>query len=129
MPYLLDTNIVIHALQGDERVLAKMAGHDGAVMISALTLVELLRGVRKDPILAAERSRRLELFRDSLPILPFDEAVALTYGRIITELGWARGRDYDRMIAAHAIQADAILVTNNLADFRDIPGLSLENWL
>lgn len=85
--------------------------------------------MRKDLILAAERSRRLELFRDSLPILPFDEVVALTYGRIITELGWVRGRDCDRMIAAHAIQADAILVTNNLADFHNIPGLSLENWL
>jgi tRNA(fMet)-specific endonuclease VapC len=34
----------------------------------------------------------------------------------------------NRMIAAHAI-SDSILVTNNQADFHDIPGLSMENWV
>jgi predicted nucleic acid-binding protein len=43
--------------------------------------------------------------------------------------GWARGRDYDRMIAAHAISSGSILVTNNAPDFRDIPGLSMINWV
>jgi tRNA(fMet)-specific endonuclease VapC len=33
------------------------------------------------------------------------------------------------MIAAHAISSHSILVTNNLADFSDIPGLSTENWM
>jgi tRNA(fMet)-specific endonuclease VapC len=37
--------------------------------------------------------------------------------------------DYDRMIAAQAISSHSILVTNNLADFSDIPGLSMENWM
>ena len=54
---------------------------------------------------------------------------ALTYGRIIAQCRWARGRDYDRMIAAHAISSDSILVTNNEAAFRDIPGLAMENWM
>ena len=51
------------------------------------------------------------------------------YGRIVAQCGWARGRDYDRMIAAHAISSDPILVTSNKADFQDIPGLSMENWV
>jgi tRNA(fMet)-specific endonuclease VapC len=54
---------------------------------------------------------------------------ALAYGRIIAQCGWARGLDYVRMIAAHAISSTSILVTNNKADFRDIPSLSMENWL
>ena len=33
------------------------------------------------------------------------------------------------MIAARAISSGSILVTNNEADFRDIPGLSMENWM
>jgi predicted nucleic acid-binding protein len=32
------------------------------------------------------------------------------------------------MIAAHAISGDSVLVTSNKAGFRDIPGLSVENW-
>ena len=64
----------------------------------------------------------------SIPVLPFDEAAAAAYGRIISQLGWARGRDDDRMIAGHAIAAGAVLVTDNEADFRDISGLRIENW-
>ena len=74
------------------------------------------------------RQARLEVLLRGLPVLPFDALAALAYGRIIAQCGWGRGHDYDRMIAAHAISSDSILVTNNKADFRDIPGLSMENW-
>jgi predicted nucleic acid-binding protein len=33
------------------------------------------------------------------------------------------------MIAAHAIASGSILVTDNAVDFRDVPGLSMENWV
>jgi tRNA(fMet)-specific endonuclease VapC len=33
------------------------------------------------------------------------------------------------MIAGHALSLGATLVTNNERDFRDIPGLTVENWL
>jgi tRNA(fMet)-specific endonuclease VapC len=32
------------------------------------------------------------------------------------------------MIAAHAISSGPVLVTDNEANFRDIPGLKVENW-
>ncbi|MGH7125881.1 MAG: type II toxin-antitoxin system VapC family toxin [Stellaceae bacterium] len=129
MAYLIDTNIAIHARDGTEAVLAKLAEHDGAVLLSALSLAELQRGVYRDPKMTALRQARLDVLLRGLPVVPFDVSAALAYGRIIAQCGWARGRDYDRMIAAHAIAADCTLVTNNLADFRDIPGLSVENWV
>lgn len=40
-----------------------------------------------------------------------------------------RRRDaMDRLIAAHALSVGVTLVTNNEADFKDYPGLKLENW-
>ena len=129
MAYLIDTNIAIHARDGTDVVLAKLAEHGGAVLLSALSLAELQRGVYRDPSLTAIRQARLEVLLRGLPVQPFDAAAAIAYGRIIAQCGWARGRDYDRMIAAHAISSDSILVTDNEADFRDIQGLLMENWV
>jgi tRNA(fMet)-specific endonuclease VapC len=60
--------------------------------------------------------------------LPYDQAAALAYGRIIAQRGWVKGKDYDHMIAAHAISTRSILVTINAADFIDVPGLALQDW-
>jgi tRNA(fMet)-specific endonuclease VapC len=62
-------------------------------------------------------------------VLPFDAVAAEAYGLIIAQCGWVRRRDFDRMVAAHAISTHSTLVTNNAADFRDIPGLQVENWV
>ena len=129
MAYLIDTNIAIHARDGTDAVLAKLTEHDGEVLLSALSLAELQRGVYRDPNLTAIRQTRLEVLLRGLPVLPFDASAAIAYGRIIAQCGWVRRRDYDRMIAAHAISSHSVLVTNNLADFSDIPGLSMENWI
>ncbi|TWB34105.1 type II toxin-antitoxin system VapC family toxin [Nitrospirillum pindoramense] len=128
MAFLIDTNIAIHARDGTEAVLDKLAEHSGAVLLSALSLAELQRGLYKDPVYTGLRQARLNILLPHIPILPFDAAAAEAYGQIIAICGWVKGRDYDRMIAAHAISTGSILVTNNLADFSDIPGLRLEDW-
>lgn len=128
MAYLIDTNIAIDARDGDERVLAQLVAHDGAVLLSALSLAELQRGLYRGHADSGLRKTRLELLLRSLPVIPFDAAAAVVYGQIIAVCGWVRGRDYDRMIAAHAIAAACVLVTANEDDFRDIPGLDMKNW-
>jgi tRNA(fMet)-specific endonuclease VapC len=126
--YLLDTNIAIHARDGTEAVLERLAAQDGAVLLSALSHAELQRGLYENPVHTALRQRRLEALLQHIPVLPFDAAAAETYGRIVAICGCVKGRDYDRMIAAHAISTNSVLVTANAADFRDIPGLMMENW-
>ena len=123
------TNIAIHPRDGTDAVLDKLVEHDSKVLLSVLSLAELQRGLYQDPIFTPLRQSRLEILLRGIPVLPFDASAARAYGQIVAQCGWARGRDHDRMIAAHAISSGAVLVTDNVADFRDIPGLSLENWV
>lgn len=129
MAFLVDTNTVIHARDGTGGVLAKFVEHDGSLLLSALCAAELQRGLYKDPATTSMRRVRLDILLRRLPVLPFDNSAALAYGQIIAQCGWVRGRDFDRMIAAHAISSRSVLVTDNGADFRDIPGLAVENWI
>jgi tRNA(fMet)-specific endonuclease VapC len=126
--FLLDTNIAIHARDGTDAVLDKLTEHDGAILLSALSLAELQRGIYKDSAHVAIRKARLDILLRHIPVIPFDAAAAIAYGQVIAQCGWVKGRDYDRMIAAHAIATSSVLVTNNMADFADISDLSLENW-
>jgi tRNA(fMet)-specific endonuclease VapC len=127
--YLIDTNIAIHARDGTDAVLDKLVEHNGAVLLSALSLVELQRGIYRSPADTVIRRMRLDVLLRHIPVLPFDAAAAEAYGLIIAQCGWVRGWDFDRMIAAHAISTHSVLATNNVADFRDIPSLEIENWV
>lgn len=128
MPYLLDTNIAILARDGDEQILSKLADCRGTAFLSALSLVELQRGLYVKPELTALRKAHLDIILAHIPVLPFDRAAAEVYGAIVAQIGWVRGRDFDHMIAAHAISMQCVLVTANESDFRGVPGLKLENW-
>lgn len=129
MAYLVDTNIVIHARDGTQSVLDKFAEHDSAIVMSSLSLAELQRGLYKVDAVAVLRRSRLQVLLTRIPILAFDAAAAEAYGDILRICGWSKGRDYDRMIAAHATSTNSIFVTNNEADFVGIPGLTIENWV
>lgn len=128
MAFLIDTNIAIHARDGSEPVLDKLVEHSGAVLLSALSLAELQRGMYKSPEYTALRRARLNKLLEGLSVVPFDVAAAEAYGRIIAQIGWSRSRDIDRLIAAHALAIHCVLVTANVADFVRVPGLTIENW-
>jgi tRNA(fMet)-specific endonuclease VapC len=127
LKFLIGTNIAIHARDGFEPVRDSLAQHDGVVFLSALSLAELQRGLFSwgaDSLLRQARMRRI---LQSIPVLAFD-AAAEAYCQILAQIGWARRKDFDRLIWAHALAAGCTLVTANASDFADIPGLSLENW-
>jgi len=125
---MIDTNIAIHAYEGNDIVLGHLANHGDGVVISVLSLVELQRGLMLDRTTPALRSMRLDLPLESVSVMPFTENAAGAYRNVIAQCGWTRSRDFDRMIAGHAMCTACVLVTTNQADFRDVPGLSLANW-
>jgi tRNA(fMet)-specific endonuclease VapC len=125
---MLDTNIVIHARDSNDAV-DRLERYSQAATISALTLVELQRGLYKKSVDTVFRQNRLAILLQQIAVIAFDAVAAEAYGQIVAQLGWVKGRDFDRMIAAHAISTRSILVTANAGDFRDIPGLQIEDWL
>ncbi len=92
----------------------------GDVAISAISYAEIALGTFNDK---PPPDGILDAFLEAIPLLAFDGQAAQTYAR----LPFKRAR-FDRLIAAHALSLDAILVTNNEQDYTDVPGLKIENW-
>lgn len=126
--FLLDTNVVIHLRDGDAEITRKVAALDGAILMSIVSRVELEGGVHRDPALTGLRRPRLDAILAALPVLAFDDAAADAYRGIVEAAGYSRRKLLDRMIAAQALVHRATLVTQNPADFQDVPGLDLLAW-
>jgi len=71
----------------------------------------------------------LRRFCAGVVIYPFDTQAASVYGRIRAELASAGTPigPLDTLIAAHVIALDAVLMTNNVAEFRRVKGLRMES--
>jgi tRNA(fMet)-specific endonuclease VapC len=76
-----------------------------------------------------EAYRRLLQHLDNyrrIPVLAFDEAAAVVFQRLRrTRL---RIGSMDLKIAAVVLSRDATLFSRNLADYRQVPGLRVEDW-
>ena len=131
MRYLLDTNICIYVIKRRPLRVVERLREAGLseVGISTITLSELLYGVEKNSRPAQNRVA-LSHFVAHLEILPYDGRAAEAYGRIRAALE-RRGRPIgplDLLIAGHALSLGSTLVTNNVREFRRVPGLPVENW-
>jgi len=97
--------------------------------MSVVTFLELTYGACKSQRVV-ENLARLEQLERVVPAQPLDAQVARDYGRIRADLeqkGALIGA-YDLLIAAHALSLGLTLVTNNVREFRRVPGLKVENW-
>jgi tRNA(fMet)-specific endonuclease VapC len=120
--YLIDTDCAVYAMTAQFPALGERLSDciPGEVALSAVSFAEIALGseLGKPP-----PPDILEAFVRAIPILPFDEAAAREYAR----LPFKRAR-FDRLLAAHALSIGATVITNNKADFTDVPGLMVENW-
>ncbi len=128
--FMLDTNICIYLMKNQPEQVARRFAKCviGDVVMSAITFAELEYGVSvsRDP----ERERaNLDDLAEMIPAAPFDIEAARAYGPV-RKATQDRKRDHlDKLIAAHALALDVVLVTNNIRDFQAYPGLRLDNWL
>lgn len=121
--FLIDSDLAIYSMGGpaDSRLNLRLADCEpGDVAISAISFAEVALGTwnGKQP-----KQDVLYAFVRAIPVVPFDEAAAREYA----QLPFKRAR-FDRLLAAHALSIGATVVTNNEADFADVPGLKVENW-
>lgn len=130
--YLLDSNTIIAGIRGEPpSLLNRLASLAlSRLYMSALVRAELLYGAEKSHSTAKARAT-LAVFVDGFEPLPFDDAAAQAYGRIraALERKGATIGSIDLLIAAQAVSRDLVLVTDNLREFRRVPGLACENWL
>lgn len=133
MRWMLDTNTASFVIRNRPPAVKRRfdaAGH-GNLAISVVVLAELLYGAELHPTRGDGIRADIEDFRRRLAVLPWTEAAAAHCAQIratLRKAGTPIG-NMDLLIAAHARAEGAVLVTNNLGEFRRVDGLVLEDWL
>lgn len=132
--YLLDTNILSDILkhpQGKaaQKIQLLSSKKPDLLATSIIVAAELRYGAAKSD--SPTLPDRVDQLLQAIEILPLEPKADRHYGRIRTQLektGTPIGAN-DLLIAAHALAIDAILVTDNMREFRRVKGLEVENWL
>lgn len=128
---MLDTNIVSDLIRNPQgRAAARILQHgEQGLCVSIITAAELRYGAAKRG--SARLLSRVEAVLSTIDVLPFEVPGDAEYGAIRSELE-AAGQPIvptDLFIAAHARAVGVTLVTHNVAEFRRVRGLKVENWL
>lgn len=132
--YLLDTNIFSQLVRKPPHphLLEKLRQHStDTLFTSCICVMELRHGAvrRRDHGTLWRRIEREILER--VEILGIGTEEALVAGDVLAHL-WSVGRSIaveDVLIGATALSRGLTVVTNNVAHFRRIPDLSVEDWI
>jgi tRNA(fMet)-specific endonuclease VapC len=131
MVWLLDTKAVIALVTRRAEALRRRveAAEPGTLATSTIVAQELYFGAYRSGKIEFNLETLRLLFAD-LVVLDLDREDARTAGEIralLSRQGTPIG-PYDVLIAGQAKARGLTLVTNNLAEFRRVPGLDLEDW-
>ncbi len=134
---LLDTDILTLYFVGHPRVLAHARSAEETAATTVITRIQVLQG-RFDSVMKAadgpqlararEQLARTEAALAGIAIVPLDAAAEAEFDRLRTNKKLKKIGRADLLIACIALSRRAKLVTRNLRDFRQVPGLQLENW-
>lgn len=127
---MLDTNTVSNLVSGRSQKVRHHVEQIGLdrLAISSLVYGEVRYGIIKNPA-ATRLAKTAAKFFDEISIRPWTVETAEVYGRLREEMR-RRGKSLgplDMLIAAHALEVGATLVTSDRA-FYHVPGLAIEDW-
>jgi tRNA(fMet)-specific endonuclease VapC len=123
---ILDTNVLIAYERG---TIDRSALDADELAVAAVSIAEYRVGIElaDTQARAADRARALVAITSAVEVLDYTEATAACHARLIAHArrsGTPRGA-HDLIIAAHALQADRIVLTYDArARFKDLPGVS-----
>lgn len=127
---LLDAEVLIHYLKGDARIAAAIRNTPRTELaLPSIVLYELEYGTLRSRM-PERRRRQLEIALVSIQRIPFDTDAAMAAARVrigLEKRGLTIG-PLDLLIAGTAMSRGATLVTNNVAEFSCIDGLSVTDW-
>jgi tRNA(fMet)-specific endonuclease VapC len=131
MRHLLDTNACVDYLTGRyPRVVGRIQGSSPEELcLSSVVVAELRYGADHSARRRANHAG-IDALVEEIECLDFDLRAAATYGRVrarLEEAGTPIGPN-DMLIAAHALSRGLIVVTDNVAEFRRVKGLRVDNW-
>ncbi len=132
MSYVLDTNVVVAALNGHPPVVERLNSVPvGEGILPAMALAELRYGALSSRRVE-ENMARIDRILEVLVFVPADRGVVERFGDIKADLrrSGITKSDADLLIAATSIELDGVLVTDDRAlHDGSIGGLLVENWL
>lgn len=123
---ILDTGVLVATERG-RTALAQFVAADDDLVIAAITVAELRTGIElADERRRAARTEFLVRVLETMPIEPYDLAVAEAHGQLLAHVhrsGNLRGA-HDLIIAATAAATRRIIVTTDRnARFDELPGI------
>lgn len=128
---ILDTNICVRFLRGDESVVRRLldADENGDLRIPAMVEGELFYGVEKSER-RDENREKVKALLAFLPVCHADDETMEKFGELKAkaEAAGSRVDDADVIIAATAMRHGALLVTGNTRHFSRFDGLEIEDW-
>lgn len=130
MTYTLDTSTCITFLRGKHPQLRQQVlSHFHDIVITSIVAAESYYGAERSADPMTNRGQT-DAFLAPFPLLLFDKAAAVAYGRIRADLA-RRGQligPNDLLIAAIALAVNATVVTHNIREFSRVQGLLAEDW-
>ena len=130
MSFLVDTDTCSAHFKGNALVTKRFLQYSGNLHISVITLGELYTWALR----AAASPKRLQDISDLLNdvhILETTTAIARKFAEVRASL-MDQGLptpDLDLLNAATALEHNLTVVTHNSADYQNVPGLRLQDWL